>query len=87
MYKILKGEAPGVIVTEIDKNQNQHSHATRQDLTYIKTPQYNLEICRKALSYKGPQIWNGLHLSVRDCQSLQSFKKKLKLNIISNYDQ
>ena len=85
MYRILKGEAPGVIVTEIDKNQNQHSHATRQDLTYIKTPQYNLEISRKALSYKGPHIWNGLHLSVRVCQSLHSFKKKLKLEIISNY--
>ena len=33
MYKILKGEAPGMVVTEIDKNQNQHSHATKQDLT------------------------------------------------------
>ena len=85
MHRILMGDAPKMVTHEVEKNQNQHTYTTRQDLTYIKTPQYTLEMARKAFTYKGPCIWNDLPMAVRDCQSHQSFKRRLRCEIINSY--
>ena len=46
---------------------------------------HGLTICQRAVSYRGPLIWNSLPLHLRTIESLPSFKNKLKLYFLSHY--
>ena len=46
---------------------------------------HRLTICQRAVSYRGPLIWNNLPLHLRTIESLPSFKNKLKLYFLNHY--
>jgi hypothetical protein len=85
MYKIIQGLAPSFITHQINKNQVSHHHHTRQVQDYLNRPQYTMEVSRKALSYKGPNIFNSLTPFVKNSNTLHTFKYRLKNELLSNY--
>ena len=40
---------------------------------------------KRCFSYKASQVWNNLHVNIRDSQSLMSFKRTLKTHLYSHY--
>ena len=56
---------------------NEHSMRTRNSNKLVKLPKIRLEFGKKSFKFLGSKLYNELPLSVRDCQSLTSFKAEL----------
>ena len=41
---------------------------------------------QRSIKYQGPLIWNSLDSEIKNCQSLKSFKIKLKLSFLKKYN-
>ena len=48
---------------------------------FLVTPVHRLALAERAFSVGGPKIWNSLSLDVRNCESLEHFKSKLKTEL------
>ena len=62
-----------------------HSYNTRNADNYI-IPKIDSEIVRNSITYNGPIIWNSLSPDITNCKSLNSFKRKYKSKLISEYN-
>ena len=61
-----------------------HPYATRNRDNPV-TPFNRLTICRRSVSFSAPHIWSKLPQNVRNCTSLNTFKKEMKNFLISSY--
>ena len=80
MHKIYYGQCPNYLL---------HMAITRSDFTTRQTrasadlvvPLPRTETLKRSLTYQGPLLWNGLPLSIRNNDDIQSFKRSAKCYI------
>ena len=78
VYKCIHGMAPVYLSSLLEyKNHSNLTLARARCLTTYGD---------RAFSSCGPALWNALPLSVRQCQSLDLFKRQLKTHLFSNYN-
>ena len=46
-----------------------------------------LALTQNSIRYQGPKIWNDLPINIRQCKSLNLFKKNLKSHFVNTYAQ
>ena len=74
MYKSMKDDSFAVPHNVNTRNRDL-AHPTRHRLT----------MCQQAVSYTGPSEWNKLPGSLRSSDSLELFKRDLKVFLVSSY--
>ena len=85
VFKALNGQAPSYILELLTFKSNSHSHNLRSsnDTLLLKMPTYKTKVTLgdRAFSCAAPRIWNNLPLTIRNSQSVTSFKTKLKTHL------
>ena len=80
MYKCLNGLTPDYLSSKVVKRSHTHSRFTRQsddiDLTRCRT-----SLAQRSFFYRAAKSWNSLDRTIRNCTSLDLFKKAVKLEI------
>ena len=77
VYKVTHELMPNIFQNFFRFNSDVHFHSTRnKENLYV--PQYKTNVCKFAVRYHGPIVWNMIPLDVRKILSLCLFKKKLK---------
>ena len=60
---------------ELNKNDDRYSLRNKNDYSRIR---YNNEYGRNSVRYRGPIVWNNIPQNIKDAETQQSFKAKLK---------
>ena len=84
MYKCMNGLAPSYLSELFCKRSSVHSYNTRNS-DHLQIPLCRTALAQKSFSYRGACTWNSLPDEVRNCKSVSSFKRKLKLNLMSSW--
>ena len=71
VYKAITGSAPGYL-------QDLFSYKTWGHTLALNVPAANSSHGKKAFSYMGPKLWNNLPKSIKECETIASFKSMLK---------
>ena len=81
VYKEIKNISPAgsQYYTE---NSAIHKYYTRQN-SNLHLPQCRTSLKQNTISFQGPILWNALSDKIKSCQSLNIFKRKLKLFLLS----
>jgi len=72
---------PTVFSGYIRENRLTHHHNIRQR-DYFHTYIVKSEVGKRAIKYKGSKLWNNLPAEIKNIQSTQSFKYKLKTYLL-----
>ena len=48
----------------------------------VHVPHILLECCKNAFAYRGPVLWNALPENIKKCETLNCFKKCVKLHVV-----
>jgi len=64
----------------------QHEHFTRNRYD-ASTPFHRLTQTQRAVSFRGPQVWNDIPQNIRDSETLNAFKCSYKSLLLSRYAQ
>jgi len=59
-----------------------HNYGTRFSELNYNVPQYSKTKCNKSFAYQSISVWNSLSDSVKQCNTLSLFKKRLKLELL-----
>ena len=73
MYRALSNEAPEYISKLYTRTPSRYSNSRNYSV-----PRPRIDIFKTGISFSGAYLWNSLPLTVRSCQSLNSFKRKLR---------
>ena len=75
MYRLLSNEAPEYISNLYTHTPSRYSNSRNY---HLSLPKPRIDIFKTSISFSGAYLWNTLPLTVRSCQSLSSFKRKLR---------
>ena len=75
MYRVLSNEAPEYISNLSTHTPSLYSNSRNY---HLSLPRPRLDIFETNISFSGAYLWNNLPVTVRSCQSLSSFKPKLR---------
>ena len=75
MYRLLSNEAPEYISNLYTLTPSRYSSSRNY---HLSLPRPRIDIFETSISFSGAHLWNNLPLTVRSCQSLSSFKRKLR---------
>ena len=86
-YKILQGLAP-TYLSDVVLPYIPTRTLRSQDAGLLTAPRISKQTAGgRVFSYRAPFSWNGLHIHVRDADSVSTFKSLLKTNLFSrSYD-
>ena len=85
MFKYTKGVLPQVFIDFFQYNRNLHSYPTRtRNNIHLNNPK--LLLAHKSLRHHGPDVWNALPDHIKYVPFFKSFKRKMKENIINQYN-
>ncbi len=83
-YKALNGKAPKYISQMLsfkDTRNTRYMQSVPLYVPKVRCPTFG----GRSFSYKAPTLWNGLPLSIRSAESIDSFKTKLKTHLFTAY--
>ena len=82
MYKCLNNMAPNYL-SEMFIYLDQHQQYVTRNVSdaLLLKPKCNSTAYQRSFQYTGAQVWNKIPLSVRQSNSLNIFKRKIKSNI------
>ena len=85
MYKHQTNQLPKSFVAHFTKHVQMHNYKTRnaQDYSINKTKKV---FSNQAIRNCGPPFWNSLSIELKRCNNSKLFRKKLKSNLLSNYN-
>ena len=84
MYNTQRGLAPDTIKDLFQTVDVVHSYKTRAATEgKLHTMHTNLGIRQRSIPCSGVKIWNDLPKNIRDAQSIDVFKKRLKEHLLS----
>ena len=83
VYKILQHSAPTYLEDMISVYTPTRTLRSMSDRTLLTIPRSALVVGDKCFSISASRQWNGLPLSLRECHSLDTFKKHLKTYLFS----
>ena len=78
MYRVLSNEAPEYIFNLYTHTPSRYSNSRNY---HLSLPRPRIDIFKTSISFSGAYLWNNLPLTVRSCQSLSSFKRKLRAHL------
>ena len=78
MYKSLNGLVPEYLSDLFVKNSTRNVRKLRNTETDLSLPLRKTNNGQKAISFRGPKLWNHLELDVKQAPSLATFKKRSK---------
>ena len=78
MYRLLSNEAPEYISNLYTHTPARYSNSRNY---HLSLPRPRIDIFKTSISFSGTYLWNNLPLTVRSCQSLSSFKRKLRAHL------
>ena len=78
MYRLLSNEAPEYISYLYTHTPSCYSSSRNY---HLSLPRPRTDIFKTSISFSGAHLWNNLPLTVRSCQSLNSFKCKLRAHL------
>ena len=84
MHKYTTNRLPKIFDGFFTPNSTVHSYPTRQSSDYhLENPK--IILAQKSIKHNGPDIWNSLPTYLKQCTSLNTFKRELKNILISQY--
>jgi len=78
MYRVLNNEALEYISNLYTHTPSRYSNSRNNKLSL---PRPRIDIFKTVISFSGAFLWSNLPLTVRSCQSLSSFKRKLRAHL------
>ena len=78
MNRGLSNEAPEYISNLYTHTPSRYSNSRNYQLSL---PRPRIDIFKASISFPSAYLWNNLPLTVRSCQSLSSFKRKLRAHL------
>ena len=78
MYKSLNGLVPEYLSDLFVKNSTRNVRKLRNTETDLSLPLRKTNNGQKAISFRGPKLWNHLELDVKQAPSLATIKKRFK---------
>ena len=78
MYKSINGLVPEYLSNLFVKNSSRNVRELRNTETDLWLPQRKTKSGQRAISFRGPKLWNHLELDLKQASSLATFKKRLK---------
>ena len=83
MFKSIHGLVPDYICDEITMQRDITVRTTRSTVNNnVHVPHIILECCKNAFAYRGPVLWNALPENIKKCETLNCFKKCVKLHVV-----
>ena len=79
MYKVRHEMAPSSLSNMFQKTNEVHKHKTRQAKYDFPPPKPKTNYLKKAFSYRGAVAWNNLPRAIKNSESINTFKAKLKM--------
>ena len=85
MHRYFSNTLPPYLMEMFSLNHNVHNYNTRSKPLFHqwKVTTHSLS---KSIRHVGPTIWNSLPSSLRNTQFTNSFKRKFKLSLLSQYN-
>ena len=78
-YKCIKKDAPSYLVNKFNYVSDSNPYALRNVVQgKLALPKPKIELYKKSFTYSGPCLWNELPTSLRNAQSVNTFKYKIK---------
>jgi len=85
VYKALHGQSPGYISNMLEMYTPTRLLRSQQDATLLVVPKTrSATYGDRSFASAAPRLWNCLPVNVRDCATLQMFKKSLKRSTSGN---
>ena len=84
MYLCNNKLLPTSIISYFQLNKNIHEHQTRSS-NHFHFPLTKTSTYQNTIFYKGPLIWNGLPIAIRQSRTLSGFKRKMKCYLLQKY--
>ena len=78
MYRVLSNEAPEYMSNLYTHTPSRYSNSRNY---HLSLPRPRIDIFKTSMVFSGAYLWNNLPLTVRFCQSLSSFKLKLRAHL------
>ena len=79
MYKTVNGHGPEIRKEAFHDISSIHEHATRSAIKGdLFVPRKTTSIAQQAVSVAGPRLWNVIPSTIRNAQSIDTFKVRLK---------
>ena len=86
-FKCLNNSAPGYLCDLLEKHQPGRSLRSAKDTTKLKMPPVNLQqYGGRAFLHYGPKIWNRIPPMIRESETLDLFKGRLKTHLFRSLD-
>ena len=83
MFKSIHGLVPDYICDQITMQRDITVRTTRSTVNNnVHVPHILLECCKNAFAYRGPVLWNALPENIKKCETLNCFKKCVKLHVV-----
>ena len=83
MFKSIHGLVPTYLCNANTMQRDIAVRTTRSTINNnVHVPHNYLECCKNAIAYRGPVLWNALPENIKKCESLNSFKRCIKLHIV-----
>ena len=79
MYKVRHEMAPSSLSNMFQKTNEVHEHRTRQAKHDFLPPKPKTNYLKKAFSYRGAVAWNNLPSEIKNSETVNIFKAKLKI--------
>ena len=77
MYKTLHGMTPDYLRSRFVYRDNVSAYRLRNTEKKLVLPQPRTDYLKRSFLYSGAQLWNNLHVDLRQASSLTDFKSKL----------
>ena len=84
MYKFLNNNSNNNFTNIPISHSQVHEHATRNNNKLVM-PRFNRKMSQFSIRFVGPKIYNEIPLDIKSAKSLYTFRKKLKLYLLSKY--
>ena len=78
VYKSLNGLVPEYLSSLFEKRSTRNVRELRNTETDLSIPLRKTNSGQRALSFRGPMLWNSLELDVKQAPSLATFKRRIK---------
>ena len=88
LFKLLKEDQHTYFYNRVINVQVNHGHATRFKSNYcLVAPFFRKSTCQHSFVYQSIIIWNRLPTNIRNCDSINIFKKLLKKYLLSQQER
>ena len=78
MYKSLNGLVPEYLSDLFEKNSTRNVRKLRNTDTDLSLPLRKTNYGQRAISFRGPKLWNQLEPDAKQAPSLATFKRRIK---------